>query len=76
MTGRTAGTVRRGPLGIDQGGARDALRPAWGEVCDTGFADRAYRAARLDGTGYLLSGATPDELAAAVRADWTARSKR
>jgi hypothetical protein len=57
-------------------GAPGAVRAAgvlrgWTEY-DTGFADGAYRAARIDGTGDLLTGQTPDDLAAAIRADWWA----
>jgi hypothetical protein len=48
----------------------------WGEAYDIGFADRAWHAARLDGPAVLLSGRTPDELSAAIRADWGARSAR
>ena len=76
MTGGTSGTARPGPFDADQDRALDALRLAWGEVYDTGFADGAYRAARIDGTGDLLAGQTPDELNAAIRADWNARSSR
>jgi hypothetical protein len=76
VTGGTAGTARPGPFDVDQNRALDALRLAWSDVYDTGFADGAYRAARIDGTGDLLTGQTPDELNAAIRADWNARSSR
>ncbi len=76
MTGGTAGTARRGPFDVDQDRALDVLRLAWGDVYDAGFADGAYRAARIDGTGNLLTWQTPDELNAAIRADWNARSSR
>jgi hypothetical protein len=65
-------TGRRGAFGVDTDRALDALRLEWGDIYDTGFADRAFRAARIDGTGDLLTGETPDELAAAIRADWGA----
>ena len=74
MTGGTAGTAHRGPFDVDQDRALDALRLAWGDVYDLGFADSAYRAARIDGTGDLLTAQTPDELDAEIRADWAARS--
>ena len=61
---------------VDQDRAIDALRLTWGETHDLGFADGAYRAVRLDGTGDLLTGRTPDELATAIRADWGTRSAR
>ena len=72
MTGGTA----RGPFAVDTGRALEALRLEWAVQYDTGFADGAYRAVRIDGTGDLLTGQTPDELAAAIRADWTARGMR
>ena len=72
MTGETA----RGPFAVDTGRALGALRLEWAAQYDTGFADGAYRAARIDGTGGLLTGQTPDELAAAIRVDWAARSAR
>lgn len=76
MTGGTAGTARPGPFDVDQDRALDALRLAWGDICDPGFADGAHRAARIDGTGDLLTGQMPDELNAAIQADWNARSPR
>lgn len=68
--------ARPGPFDAGEDRALDALRLACGDVYDTGFADGAYRAARIDGTGNLLTGQTPDELNAAIRADWNARSTR
>lgn len=61
---------------MNQDRALDALRLAWIDVYDTGFTDGAYRAARIDGTGVLLTGRTPDELNTAIGADWNARSPR
>lgn len=60
----------RAPFGVDPDRVLEALRLEWGGTYDVGFADRTYWAARLDGTGDLLRGATPDELGAAIRADW------
>lgn len=68
MTGGTA----RGPFAVDTDRALEALRLECAAQYDTGFADGAYCAARIDGTGDLLTGQTPDELAAAIRADWAA----
>jgi hypothetical protein len=65
----TGGTAR-GPFALDKGRALEALRLEWAAQYDTGFADGAYRAARIDRTGDLLTEQTPDELAAAIRADW------
>lgn len=67
---------RRGVFDVDEDRAAEALRVTWGETYDIGFADAAWHAARLDGTGPLLTGQVPDELAAAIRADWGARSAR
>ena len=67
-------TRRRGAFGVDQDRALEALRLTWGETHDLGFADGSYWAARLDGTGDLLRGRTPDELAAAIQANCGARS--
>ena len=66
----------RGPFDIDQDQALGVIREIWGDEYDAGFADGAYRAARLDGTGDVLTGETPDELAAAIGADWNARRAR
>jgi hypothetical protein len=66
----------RGVFGVNADRAIDALRLTWGGEYDIGFADSAWRAARLDGTGPLLTGQVPDELARAIRADWGARSAR
>jgi hypothetical protein len=68
--------TKRGPYDVDQDRAAEALRLAWGEAYDIGFADGAWCAARLDGTGSLLTGQVPDDLAAALRADWGVRSAR
>ena len=67
-------TAKRGAFSVDQDRALDVLRLTWSETHDLGFADGAYWATRLDGTGDLLRGLTPDELAVAIRADWGARS--
>jgi hypothetical protein len=66
----------RGVFNVDPDRAAEAVRLAWGDDYDIGFADGAWRAARLDGTGPLLTGQVPDELAFAIRADWGARSAR
>jgi hypothetical protein len=69
---RAAGT-RRGVFGVDTDRAIEALRLAWGTAYDLGFADGAWHACRLDRDGTLITGTTPDELNAAIRADWTTR---
>jgi hypothetical protein len=62
---------RRGVFDVDEERVIEALRLAWGEAYDIGFADGAWRALRLDGHGLLVTGQTPDELNAAIRADFT-----
>ena len=69
-------TGQRGAFGIDHDRALEAVRLDWATAYDVGFADGTYRAARLDGTGDLLAGRTPDDLAAAIRADWAGRGVR
>lgn len=69
-------TGRWGAFNVDQDRAAEPLRLAWGETYDIGFADGASHAARLDGIGEVLTRQVPDELAAAIRADWGARSAR
>jgi hypothetical protein len=65
-------TGHRGAFNRNRDRAAEALRMAWGADYDIGIADDAWRAARLDGAGDLLTGAVPDEVAAAIRADWGA----
>ena len=78
MTGGTAGTARGGPFDVDTDKALDALRAEWGGEytvcydCTTDLTDR-WRAWRLGSIGVMLSGETPDKLAAAIRADRGAR---
>jgi hypothetical protein len=69
-------TGGRGAFNRDPERAAEALRDAYGDTYYIGFADGAWRAMRLDGTGDVLTGQVPDELAAAIRADWGARSAR
>jgi hypothetical protein len=73
VTGGTAEKADRGPFQIDVDRALEALRLEWAAEYDVGFADDAYHAARIKGAGDLLTGQTPDELAAAIRADWGTR---
>jgi hypothetical protein len=70
----TATGTRHSVPGVDNHRAHEALRLAWGQVYDLGFADGGWHACRLDGDDTtLLTGTTPAELNAAIRADWTAR---
>ena len=52
----------------------EAIRFAWPEY-DAGYSRGRFLACRLTG-GDLLAGATPDELAAAIRADWATGGTR
>lgn len=49
-----------------------ALHFAWDDQFDIGFAGGAFWAMRIT-TGALLTGATADELAAAILLDWSRR---
>jgi hypothetical protein len=69
---RAVGT-RRGVFGVETGRTIEALRLEWGTAYDLGFADGAWHGRWLDGDGTLITGTTPDELNAAIPADWTAR---
>jgi hypothetical protein len=73
MTTRTAAAHgrRRRVFEVDEDRAIEALRLAWGDAYDIGFADGAWRACRHDGDGSVLTGRMPDELNAAMRADWS-----
>lgn len=67
-------TGQRGVFDVDQDRALEALRVTWGAVYDIGAGDRQWTASRADGTGRTLTGRVPDELYAALRADWRVRS--
>ena len=45
------------------------LRQRWGRDYDTGLAAGQWHAMRLDGTGELISAATPDELDVMIEED-------
>jgi hypothetical protein len=66
-------TGQRGVFDVDQDRALEALRVTWGEVYDIDAGNRQWTASRADGTGRILTGRVPDELYAALRADWGAR---
>ena len=68
-------TGRRGVFDADLDRALEALRGTWGDayaICYDGTAGITprWRAWRLGDGGGMLVGSTPDELAAAIRADW------
>jgi hypothetical protein len=61
--------------------ALEALRLAWGDTYSVCFDDAIspgggrWQAWRLDDDGTRLTGSTPDELNAAIRADWTREAR-
>lgn len=82
MTGRAAADgQRRGAFTVDTDRALEALRLAWGDAYSVCFddaispGDGRWQAWRLGGHGARLAGATPDELNAAIRADWARGSR-
>src|SRR5260370_16245789 len=66
---------RRGPFGVDEDKALDALELAWGNSYDefwvSGGEWGAHRAGAPDDE--VVTGATPDELNRAIRADQSRR---
>jgi hypothetical protein len=50
--------------------ALDALRLVWGDAYGIGHGGGQWQAMRRDSTRRMLTGATPGELNAAMRADW------
>jgi hypothetical protein len=66
----TAEGQRRDPFAVDEGKALEALRLCWGDVYDIRFQDGLWTAARKDAPWAEMEGCTPDELTAAMRADW------
>ena len=60
----------REPFTVDVAVVLEALSAAWGVVFDITFTAGRWRATRRDGTGEPLAGRTPDDLFAAMRADW------
>ena len=80
MTAGQGDGERRGVFEVDEGRVLEALRLAWGGAYTVCFDDSLHagagrwRAWRLGGDGMMLSGSTPDELNAAIRADCASRS--
>ena len=58
------------PFTVDVATVLDALRAEWGAAFDVAFTAGRWRATRRDGTGEPLAGRTPDDLSAAMRANW------
>jgi hypothetical protein len=55
--------------------ALDALRLAWGDAYDIHHGGGQWQAMGRNGGRRVLTGATPDELNTAIRADWPGRSQ-
>ena len=66
----TGGMRTCDPLTADTTATLEALSADWGAVYEVGYADSRWLASRKDGTGETLRGKTPDDLMAALRADW------
>jgi hypothetical protein len=66
---------RRGVFDVDEERALDALALAWGDFYDQIWVhDGEWGAHRTDaGDDDVVTGATPDELNRAIRADWASR---
>jgi hypothetical protein len=81
MGGAAGDGQQRGAFTIDTGRALEALRVTWGSSYAVCFDDAIelgggrWQAWRIGGHGTRLAGATPDELNAAIRADWTGGSR-
>ena len=58
------------PLTADMAATLEALSARWGAVYHVSYAGRRWLASRKDRTGEELRGLTPDDLTAAIRADW------
>jgi hypothetical protein len=61
---------QRGVFDVDRDRAVEALRLAWGDAYEVSASGDTYRASKVDSDGEELTGCTPDELNAAIRADW------
>jgi len=60
----------RGPLAVDQDRALAELELAWSEGGYHGFTAAGGTWCAITSAGEVLTGATPDELARAIRAHW------
>jgi hypothetical protein len=75
IMGRTApadgaSAPSRGPFAVDQDRALAELELAWSEGGYHGFTAAGGTWCAITSSGEVLAGATPDELARAIRADW------
>lgn len=67
---KSGGEHRRGVFEVHGRRALDALRLEWGDDYDVGFEAGAWIAYSRDAGRRVISGETPDELTARLRADW------
>jgi hypothetical protein len=81
MGGPAGDGQRPGVFTVDTDRALEAIRVTWGNAYAVCFDDAIdiggprWQAWRIGGHGPRLAGATPDELNAAIRADWTHRGR-
>lgn len=81
MGGLAPDGQQRGAFTVDTDRALEALRVTWGNAYAVCFDDAIgigggrWQAWRIGGHGARLAGATPDELNAAIRADWAGGSQ-
>lgn len=69
----SAGLQLRGLFTLDERDTLEAFSARWGSAYRVGCDGSRWLASRKDGTGSVLRGLTPDDLAAALHADRTAR---
>jgi hypothetical protein len=72
---RAAGTAtgRRGVFAVDEDAALTELELAWADGGYHGFSAGGGTWSAVSSTGDVLTGDTPDALAATIRAHWQAR---
>lgn len=61
---------RRDPFAVDVAAALEELSATWGGIYCIAHVNKRWRAARIDGTGCVLTGISPDDLAVQMRACW------
>jgi hypothetical protein len=71
-TASSADTQPCGPFAVDQDRALAELELAWSEGGYHGFTAADATWCAITSAGEVLTGATPDELASAIRAHWQA----
>ena len=64
------GQQRRDIFDVDTERALEALRLGWGDAYAIDYEDGLWTAVRRDAPELVITGVTPDELEAGMRADW------